>query len=301
MNSNFYITLKKVIITNDDYDNHLEYDNAVLHLKSDLCELQKYLKEVTPKTANVGKNYVDIAFTQISKEKIRIKKYFTDLPKPDIKKLSKYDIENYDAEIDYFSEILNLIDDAMGDLLEYLIGIYPDEYRNEKCINLVKELLPDSSIIKLQFLGEIESNKTINSNKKNNANYNKPVFYYDCIDPLFDILKGKFDCDQHINLKEIIKTGSDLSGPLIFKGPLTDLAGTFRYLLDPPINRIEVPVKKNLENWIRKNFKYLDTKGTPSIIKESTIHDYISKNKFTLNSLITIKGEKFVKSGHSRK
>jgi hypothetical protein len=126
MNTDFYIKLKKIRGTKDERDN----DNAIEHLQSDLYDIQRTLNKYSPETSESLKNWAKISYNQIIGEQPRINEYLVYWQKKELKGLSFYEIGEIDAEIQHFSSILNLIDDAKSELFEHLVGLYPKEYGN---------------------------------------------------------------------------------------------------------------------------------------------------------------------------
>lgn len=284
MNSDFYTTLKKIQETRYEKDN----DNAVFHLEAELFDIQKILKKYSPESANSLKKYAEHSYNQITVERGRIKGYLTAWQNKDTRDLSSYDLGEIDEEINHFSEIVNLIDDARSDLLEHLIGLYPGEYTDTESIDLVNNLLPDSSQIKQQFLGQLENKKTsTNKRTTNDKKSIKPVFCEKIINDLFTELKDYFP-NQDEELKLILQTGEDAKKPLVFYGKGIEFGHTMQYLIKG--RWITAVNQSQLEAWIGRNFNYF-SKSKIRIFTVSRLNQLISDSNLTDNKLFQISSD----------
>jgi hypothetical protein len=277
MNSQFYITLKKIRETRHERDNESVY----WYLWDNYIDIQKTIKQYSPETCHSLKKWVEHSYNQITKERVRIEGYFAVWQKKSRENLSAFDIGEINEEQNHFAEILNLIDDARADLLEHLVGLYPDEYNDEKCITLVKGLLSDSSEVKLQFLAQLENNQS-------NSSETKPVFDEKIIPNLISELKDYFP-KQEKELENILKTGNDVKKCLVFLGAGIELGHTLRYLIKG--RYITGVNQKQLGVWMQNNFKYYS---------RGKIHDYtpfrvsqiINDSKYSYdNTLFNISSE----------
>jgi len=94
--------------------------------------------------------------------------------------------------------------------------------------------------------------------RENNTGYLKteikPIFKPDDVQTVFDLLKNFFVAEHQSQLYNMLSTGNDAPGSLIFLDNGNRLADSFKQLIDADI--ITGCQKKELENWIFRNFKY---------------------------------------------
>ena len=82
----------------------------------------------------------------------------------------------------------------------------------------------------------------------------KPIFKPEDVQTVYDLLKNFFIAEHQSQLYQMLKTGNDAIGSLIFLDNGNRLADSFKQLIDADI--ITGCQKKELENWIFRNFKY---------------------------------------------
>jgi hypothetical protein len=103
-----------------------------------------------------------------------------------------------------------------------------------------------------------------------------PVFSHEYVPQIYNILKGYFPAEQQNDLLMLLETGGNVNKPLRFISSGSQLADVFKQLFDGAI--IKGCQKKDLQNWVMKNFYYL-FRGE---VKEFTLrylHDIISSKK----------------------
>lgn len=112
----------------------------------------------------------------------------------------------------------------------------------------------------------------------------KPIFTNP--EEIFDLLKSYFKKEDHSELIIILKTGNDTNNPLPFLFAGGTLCDCFKQLYAGQF--LIIAVQRNLENWISKNFCYINTKGeqTPLIPK------YVSR--FISGTLRPAKGKRLI-------
>lgn len=118
----------------------------------------------------------------------------------------------------------------------------------------------------------------------------KPIFKPEEVPKIFDILKSYFSPTHQKQLLRILKSGNDVSQPLIFLDNGNRLADSFKQLVDAGI--VTGCEKKEFENWIFRNFKYRNN----GIIKSFTLrylNDIISaKNDLCRNPILNVSRDK---------
>ncbi|HEY3388903.1 MAG TPA: hypothetical protein VGK38_04985, partial [Prolixibacteraceae bacterium] len=82
----------------------------------------------------------------------------------------------------------------------------------------------------------------------------RPIFKPEEVQTIFDLLKNFFAETQHASLHQVLKTGNSTDEPLLFLDCGNRLADAFKQLINAGI--ITGCEKKELENWIFKNFRY---------------------------------------------
>jgi hypothetical protein len=104
----------------------------------------------------------------------------------------------------------------------------------------------------------------------------KPIFRQESIPEIFGLLKDFFTPQQQPLLEELLKTGNDASEPLIFLDNGCRIADAFKKLIETDF--ITGCQKKELENWIGRNFNYkYQDKNQP--FKPRYLNDIISTTK----------------------
>lgn len=135
MDSDFVTTLLKVKDSKD------YYPDAPAYLDESYYDIQKELKGRVPTLENQFRKFAEHTFNQIIVEKPRIEKYLEDYfckINSNREKISVYEIEIIQEEIDYYTEILTTIDEAISYLLRYLIAFFPEYYRKLYYVKLLK-------------------------------------------------------------------------------------------------------------------------------------------------------------------
>jgi hypothetical protein len=114
----------------------------------------------------------------------------------------------------------------------------------------------------------------------------KPIFKPDDVQTVFELLKNFFVAEHQSQLYHMLTTGNDANGSLIFLDNGNRLADSFKQLIDADI--ITGCQKKELENWIFRNFKYRNNQR----IKEFTpryLNDIISTtNDLCRNPILNV-------------
>lgn len=103
-------------------------------------------------------------------------------------------------------------------------------------------------------LALIEDKKVFPIDVKQEQTYvSKPCFKAESIDSIIITLKDFFDVAEHVELRRIIETGSNVNGKLLFRDNGNRLTDYFKRLIQHDI--ITGCNKKDLINWIIQNFK----------------------------------------------
>jgi len=149
MNSQFYLTLKR--ITPDRYDN----EDIVAFLEQDLFELQFKLQRIQAELKSeleTVKNYCLNGLAEINHEENRIKQFHEVYERKfNTARTIKEKVE-YELDLQYYREILNLIYDVRWEFLRFLIGHYPEEYTSELLIQEIQEQAPIGDPVIERFL-----------------------------------------------------------------------------------------------------------------------------------------------------
>lgn len=144
--------------------------------------------------------------------------------------------------------------------------------------DLVKDFQKSNSDILIDFLSECKT-LAIES-KKNNESLNlpeiKPHLNVEIIMPFFEILKPFFNESQQIDLKMTLSTGRNVENHLLFMDNGNRLADAFKQLFESDL--ITGCQKKELENWISKNFTYR-YRNEIKFFKARYLSDIISTTK----------------------
>lgn len=118
----------------------------------------------------------------------------------------------------------------------------------------------------------------------------KPIFKPEEIPTIFDILKNYFSTADQKQLLQILNTGNDASQKLIFLNNGNRLADSFKHLVDAGI--ITGCEKRELENWIFRNFKYRNN-GIINCFTLRYLNDIISSaNNMCRNPLLKVSRDK---------
>lgn len=143
MNSSFYITLKRIGFSYTDYPQAGEI------LTENYNDLQLLLIEYTLKQPEVLKNYCIHAFNQISEEQKRIIEIWDYHNKKELKRLDQTELKELQYELDYYHDILTLIDDTKEIVLEHLVAYYPEKYnKHSKTLspfNIIRKAFTDGT------------------------------------------------------------------------------------------------------------------------------------------------------------
>lgn len=106
----------------------------------------------------------------------------------------------------------------------------------------------------LTFIKYFEPAENFESKAKQRPPVIKPIFRNEAIPTIFDLLKDFFSLEHQTQLHQILETGNDASEPLIFLDNGNRLADAFKQLIY--YDFITGCEKKELENWISRNFNY---------------------------------------------
>ncbi|WP_338813138.1 hypothetical protein V9L05_17520 [Bernardetia sp. Wsw4-3y2] len=110
---------------------------------------------------------------------------------------------------------------------------------------------------------------------------------------LFEILKDYFEKSQHEELGKLLSTGENVTTKLVFKSNANKLMNTFKQLKENEL--IIVESKKQLEQWLINNFKFIKQSKPSDLIKD-TVHTSISTNKQPCkNPIIQVKNGSILK------
>ena len=98
----------------------------------------------------------------------------------------------------------------------------------------------------------------------------KPILNQNSVTIVFDVLKGYFNANDRILLKNLLESGNTADQSLVFLGNGNRLTDTFKKLFEHGF--ITGCLKQDLENWIVRNFKFQPADKIKSFTK-----DYIQK------------------------
>jgi len=159
MNSKFYIALKRVY--------HRWYDSpiAIEDLTSAYNELLSFMIDPKNQLNNNLKGYARGSYNEITELQLVYEKHNKKLWENDFKKLTSEELDKLQLELDYYSEVLSLCEDARAILLEYLANYYPELFEDEQWLPIFKELLrahPFTIKLRLKF----ENDTGINLSEK---------------------------------------------------------------------------------------------------------------------------------------
>lgn len=144
MNSDFYIILKRVSVRSSDFPEAL----SRLHIAYN--KLLRDLMENQLKNPEALKNYVIQAYRQINTEQQRIEVKLAQLATRTVESMSDSEAEEHETEVDYFTKIISISDDAKGALLEHIAAYYPEILDKNPALKLeLKALNPHSDVTKL--------------------------------------------------------------------------------------------------------------------------------------------------------
>lgn len=181
-------------------------------------------------------------------------------------------------KIDDFDENNFLVD------LSGLGGIIKGEICNYD-VMLIEEVLKIFNVEtdQPQQLGH-ETFNLSNSTKTEQTYTPKPCFKLGSIEEVTKDLNSFFDASQHAELKRIIKTGSNTSDKLLFRDNGNRLSDYFKRLFEK--DTITGCDKKDLIQWIVKNFKYAYRKTQKEFIYK-TVEKTISGDQNPCKNPIT--------------
>jgi hypothetical protein len=196
--------------------------------------------------------------------------------------------EGYDAET-FFQSCIMVMDQLRSDMdlelimnevekkedipfesYRFIFEIY-DRNRNKYSWMITGE----EYLQKMNDLNEAFKQSLIPSNPNPDVT-SKPIFKSEEVPKIFEFLKHFFSEDQRSDFDLILKTGNDLSTPLIFLDNGNRLADAFKQLKD--IDFITGCNKKELEAWIKRNFVYKSGKKTKSFTLRY-VNDIISSKE----------------------
>lgn len=170
---------------------------------------------------------------------------------------------------------LSIQDQAIAD--DYFIDDLKDTIRARE-----KTLLEfEQSVLKVIPNNKEPEKPTIN--KPVNREEAKPVFKEGAAEIFYDLIKDYFKSEDQPLLKNLLTSGLDVSGPLIFKGQGNKLSDAFKQLFEA--NLIISCNKSELIAWILLHFKYTD-KGSVRSYTEKYLQDIISSNTKSCQSPI---------------
>lgn len=169
----------------------------------------------------------------------------------------------------------------VADYFGYYFGIH------SSCIDFMKSY--PSSFEKFkgynsndpQIIWDLEVNATSKPNTK-------PVFDPDIIDPLVEKMRTSFDENNLKKFREILATGDDVPGKIIYQSTAISLGCVFRSLIKAHtqskgyhqpkiINKVN---QKQLEKWLSRNFLTIENaSANPSEVRSKYMSDIISSDK----------------------
>lgn len=180
---------------------------------------------------------------------------------------------------EYNETILNDVISSYEIIIETLKSINPIFHQRTSGAN---ESLNDNSK-KIDFPQPI-------TNKVQESIGIKPVLNQASVEIVFEILKDFFSPEQQIELKNLLKTGSNSSYKLLFRDNGNRLTDTFKKLIE--YDFITNCNKQGLINWIISNFKFIN-KNIEKVFVYDTVEKTISRNYYPCKSPLIeiIKGE----------
>lgn len=134
------------------------------------------------------------------------------------------------------------------------------------------------------YIHETKSKALDLSDTKEKEYTPRPCFNPESIKEIMTTLKTFFDASQHTELKRIIETGSYSNEKLLFRDNSNKLSDYFKILFEK--NTITGCDKKDLINWIVKNFKYTYRKTQKDFIFK-TVEKTISGDQNPCKNPIT--------------
>lgn len=141
------------------------------------------------------------------------------------------------------------------EVLDYINNNASEEKRLQKTFSLIRLFLSEKENVNVNDKS-IQTEHTISevSQQPQDVYIPKPCFEPDSIESIIQDLKTFFDISQHSELKRIIETGSNTNEKLLFRDNGNRLTDYFKRLIEN--DEITGCTKKDLINWIVKNFKY---------------------------------------------
>jgi hypothetical protein len=149
MHSDFVIALRKV--TNEKS----KFPNAEEILFNLYCKIQKLIRRKALSQPKLLKQFALNSLGEIRIEQKRIRQYaekaqeqvkVTIARKDSKNRLSDFDskdLDRWEAELQYFGDVLTNIEDMNATLLEYLAAYYPEDFiKDENVLNALRQYLP---------------------------------------------------------------------------------------------------------------------------------------------------------------
>jgi len=139
----------------------------------------------------------------------------------------------------------------------------------------------------------VECPETLVGSSFQDSIINKPIFKPEIISDIFGILKNYFSKQNQTELKQILSTGNSSKKPLVFLDNGKKLADVFKKLYEAKF--ITGCEKRDLQNWISKNFSFKYRNGLKSFTPDY-IEKCISRNYYPCqNPLLVIEKETIYK------
>ena len=290
--------------SNGNYKDKIEYDK----IKS---KIEKQYDIVTNKTTNLIKDKIkeldvaDISTPTINinarEDLFELKKSFdkNDLPIIFTAKDKYIDFRtatNFHYFLDFFFSDL---DNELKQIFDFFSDVKENNFEafeeKEIKVNNIQELVEQIGqghkkfSLPVDFLNPSQVQQSKNENlppqltekktKQEKPNIElpkiKPIFKPDSIPIIYDALKNFFSPEDSIQLEIIIKTGETSNKPLLFLDYGNRLADAFKQLYNTDF--ITGCQKKELENWISKNFTFR-YKNKVKLFKFRYLNDIISSN-----------------------
>jgi hypothetical protein len=193
-----------------------DFEDAISFLEQDYFELQLTLKRVNLSTKSemqTVRNYCIHSYNEIIQEKDRIKCFLEAWCSKENMSSSIQEMTEIDLQASYFRGVCNLIDDALWELLRYLIAYFPEDCSSEFFIEKVQNLAPAGDPIAIKFL---EGNTPVFLRLKQGLSSNG----------FFDLEKTRILTEEQKNelIRELINKGIPFSIAMFdFLGYLTYL------------------------------------------------------------------------------
>jgi len=182
--------------------------------------------------------------------------------------------------------------------LNYLVGvkhyIINLENKTNKDLEFLQTIESQADYYKeiIQLGVDIDGNRNVDapSSKKNTINSFCPIINPEYLELVYVVLKKYFNQEQHVKLLKLLNTGQDSDEKLQFLDNGNRLADAFKQLYEVDI--ITGCQKRDLEEWICRNFEYLSNHKTKSY-NTKYLNNIVSTNKFLCkNALISLKKDK---------